>query len=101
MPEYEHIKNNKIYQDYKNDENVGDFYDFVLATLMALENNDITNALQFVKFLKDETKYGLKRCKDWYDIMDDLVYIIEHGLTLEQFSRKRKLKNIIKRIENE
>lgn len=122
MSKYNHIKNsNIIYFNYIKYGSNNDFYEFILSTLMAKEDSNVNGALRFVKFLKDETQLGLKECKNWYDIlrdlgfiisdinnqifyitdyvnelnsMEDLVYMIEHELTINQFLRISKLKKI-------
>ena len=124
---HEHLKDNDIYKNHKL-WNETSFFDFMVATLMAKENNEIQGAIQFVKYIKDETGLGLKYCKEWYDLMrdlkflkweittepsfeivdavheinsmDDLVYMVEHDLTINHFLRISKIKQIKKRIND-
>ena len=127
MSKYQILKDNIIYKNRKDYYSDSNFYEFILATWIALEKDDIYGPLQFVKFVKDETGLGLKICKEWYDMLrdlgfiiidfnipifeikpyvkeisslNDLVYMIDHKLNVEQFLRITKLKNITKRIEN-
>ena len=121
---YEHLKNNQIYKDYIEYGNTSDFYEFVLATWMAMEDETVmTSPLYFIKFVKNEAGRGLKHTKDWYDMlrdlgfiennfdtkhfmmkkelkelksMNDLVHMIDNQLTVEQFSRRGKLKKVIR-----
>jgi len=123
MIKYKHIKSNSIYTDFIQ-YNVNElFNEFMIATLVAKENINVDNALKYVKFIKDETEYGLKVCKDWYDIlrdlgliinehnnfqikdeieqintMDDIVYIVENELDINHFLRISKLKKIKSKI---
>jgi len=125
MPNYKSLKNNGVYKNH-NLWNETSFYDFMIATLLAKETAEIQGPLQFVKFLKDETGIGLKYCKEWYDLlnellflswdfpdpefvildeieevnsMEDLVYMVDHNLSINQFLRVSKMKQIKKRIQ--
>lgn len=124
---YEHLKNNQIYKDYVELGNTSDFYEFILATWIAMEDDSIVGPLHFIKFVKTEAGSGLKHTKDWFDMlrdlgfiesdfnakyfvlkkelkeirtMDSLVHMIDNQLTLDQFCRRGKLKKVIKRIKS-
>lgn len=75
MPNYKLLKENLHYVEYINYGKNSEFCDLMIATLIECENKKFYSPLQFVKFLKDETQYGLKNCKDWYDMLKDLGFI--------------------------
>jgi hypothetical protein len=120
MSKYEHIKNsNYIYSDFIKCNTTEMFNEFMILTLMAKENVNMDGALRYVKYIKDETEYGLKICKEWYDLlrdlgliinihnnfeikdeieqintMDDIIFIVENELDINHFLRISKLKKI-------
>ena len=124
---YNPIKeNNGIYKDRENYGSDSDFYNFILATILAKDKKDIRGPLHFVKFVKNETNLGLKHTKEWYDILkylgfidssfdpmefkikeivneinsiDDIFYMLDNDITAEEFSRSSKLKKIVNRIK--
>jgi len=123
MPKYEQL-NNEVYKNHIL-WNKTYFYELMVSTLLAKEESNINGPLQYVKYIKDETQLGLKYCKEWYDLlkdtgfiindfsknifqiidevneintMDDLVYMIDHELNVNQFLRITKIRNIKKRI---
>jgi hypothetical protein len=114
MSKYNNLKNNQIYKNHKL-WNETHFYELMVSTLLAKEEEYIRGPIQYIKFIKDETQLGLKYCKEWYDLlkelgfiwsnfnipvfkiideieeinsMEDLCYIIDHDLNINQFLSK-------------
>ena len=95
------------------------------------ENIYIEFAILYVKLLKEKTGYKIKECKEFFELLrytelievdykdpeksmfeikevvneinslDDIFFIIDHELTMEQYLRRTKLNNLIKRIGND
>jgi len=120
----EKIESNLVYRTYKSG-NYSYFYELMINTLISTDKTNKYGAIQYIKFLKDETDLKMLYCKDWFILlrelkfiiwdhnggvfyitdhvneinsMKELIYLVDHNLTVKEFLRGRKLKNLKKKM---
>jgi len=122
MHKYQNIKNNNcIYYNFVNYYSVDMFQNIMLSTLISKEDSTIQNNIDYIKRLrKDYPLIDLRSSKHFFDMLceigfieyvprtifkikdsinelnslKELIWIIENGLSVEQFLRRSKIKKI-------